>query len=137
MCGMRHLASCTCTTMCRRGIGECLAGGRSTADIYPDANAHYNADSDSHFNPDRHAPAQPARPHHPDSNPIFTPTATPTRTPTLATTPTQSSEVVNPANIANLEIGTNVLINFDNFTSPVDGKPIPDLYCWVYMEFSG
>jgi hypothetical protein len=59
-------------------------------------------------------------------------TPTPTRTPTATATPTQSAtpggEVVNPANIGILAAGTNVLLNFDNFASPVDGRPIPANY---------
>ncbi len=59
-------------------------------------------------------------------------TPTPTRTPTVTATPTSSAtpggEVVNPANIGTLATGTNVLLNFDNFTSPVDNRPVPANY---------
>ena len=53
-------------------------------------------------------------------------TATPTRTPTATSTP--GGEVVNPANIGTLAAGTNVLLNFDNFTSPIDNQLIPANY---------
>jgi len=36
--------------------------------------------------------------------------------------------VVNPANIGTLAAGTNVLLNFDNFTSPIDNQLIPANY---------
>jgi hypothetical protein len=62
----------------------------------------------------------------------LTNTPTPTRTPTATATPlasaTPGGEVVNPANIGTLTVGTNVLFNFDNFTSPVDGQSIPANY---------
>jgi hypothetical protein len=74
----------------------------------------------------------------PTSTPTVTNTPTPTRTPTNTATPTATAtpttsptpggEVVNPATIATLPSGTNVLINFDNFTNPVDGQPIPANY---------
>ncbi len=54
-----------------------------------------------------------------------TPTATPTQTPTPTSTP---SEVVDPADIASLPPGTNVLIDFNNYTNPVDGQPVPNGY---------
>ena len=61
--------------------------------------------------------------------PTFTPTLTPTRTstPTIMPSPTPS-EIVNPADIATLSVGTDVLINFDNFPSPLDGRAIPAGY---------
>ena len=37
----------------------------------------------------------------------------------------QSNEVVNPADIATLPAGTNVLLNFNNFPNPAEGQPIP------------
>jgi hypothetical protein len=56
-------------------------------------------------------------------------TPTPTQTATASITPTPTpNEVVNPADMAALPVGTNVLINFDNFTSPVDGRQIPAGY---------
>ena len=61
--------------------------------------------------------------------PTFTPTPTPTRTSTPTITPSPTpSEIVNPADIATLSVGTNVLINFDNFPSPLDGRAIPAGY---------
>jgi hypothetical protein len=36
--------------------------------------------------------------------------------------------VLNPGNIASLPAGTNVLLNFNNFTNPSDGQPIPAGY---------
>ncbi len=56
----------------------------------------------------------------------FTPlptTNTPTRTPTATSTP--GTEVVNPSNVGTLSTGTRVLLNFNNFTNPVDNNPIP------------
>jgi hypothetical protein len=55
-----------------------------------------------------------------------TPTRSPTATPIASATP--GGEVVNPANIGTLTVGTNVLFNFDNFTSPADGQSIPANY---------
>ena len=50
-------------------------------------------------------------------------TATPTRTATPTITPSPTpSEIVNPPDLATLPVGTNVLINFDNFQSPLDGQ---------------
>ncbi len=37
----------------------------------------------------------------------------------------QANEVVNPPDLVSLSAGTNVLLNFDEFTNPVDGQPIP------------
>ncbi len=70
-------------------------------------------------------PPTPAPTPAPTPTPTPTPAPTPTPTPTPAPTP---SEVINPTNIATLEAGTNVLINFNNFTSPVDNRPIPTNY---------
>jgi len=56
-----------------------------------------------------------------------TPTPTRTQTPTLTPSPTPS-EIVNPSDIAILPVGANVLINFDNFPSPLDGRAIPTGY---------
>lgn len=61
----------------------------------------------------------------PTATATFTPSPTPTNTPTL--TPT-TGEIVNPADIATLPVGTNVLINFDNYSNPVDGQPMPAGY---------
>ena len=36
--------------------------------------------------------------------------------------------MVNPANIGTLATGTNVLLNFDSFTNPIDNQPIPANY---------
>ena len=49
-----------------------------------------------------------------------------TATPTLSATP--GGEVVNPTNLGTLATGTNVLLNFDNFSSPVDNQPVPSNY---------
>jgi hypothetical protein len=65
-----------------------------------------------------------------------TPTQTVTRTPTRTSSPTRTvtftptsiptlDEVVNPSDIAALPAGTNVLLNFNNFSNPIDGQPIP------------
>jgi hypothetical protein len=55
-----------------------------------------------------------------------TPTATPTMTPTPVPTPT--GEVINPANIGTLPANTDVLLDFNNFSSPVDGRAMPASY---------
>jgi hypothetical protein len=69
-----------------------------------------------------------------------TPTRTPTKTntpaasqtPTRTPTSTQSSgEVVDPTNIGSLAAGTKVLIDFNNFSNPVDGQPIPSSYAGI------
>ena len=59
-----------------------------------------------------------------------TPTATPIGSPppTNPPTPTPGGEVINPADMATLPAGTNVLLNFDNLSSPADGLPVPSQY---------
>ena len=65
------------------------------------------------------------------TTPTRTPTAfitnTPTRTATITLTP-NPVEIINPADIAALPSGTDVLINFDNFPNPSDGRAIPAGY---------
>ncbi len=60
--------------------------------------------------------------------PTFTPGGANTPTPTPTATSTPGGEVVNPSSIAALPAGTNVLLNFDNFASPVDGVAVPASY---------
>jgi hypothetical protein len=78
-----------------------------------------------------YSPGIPTTTSTPTSTPTRTPTTsttlTPTRTATITPTPTPS-EVVNPADIAVLPAGTNVLLNFDNYPSPLDGSPVPAGY---------
>lgn len=63
------------------------------------------------------------------ATPTYTPLPiTATSTPTAGFTPTSSSEVINPTNIATLPTGTDVLIDFNNYTTPVDGTAIPTNY---------
>jgi hypothetical protein len=77
----------------------------------------------------------------PSRTPTRTPTpsrtATPSRTPLPATstailtqTPTAvgGSEVINPADLGALAAGTDVLLDFNNYVSPVDGRAIPAGY---------
>jgi len=62
------------------------------------------------------------------STPTNTPTPTATSSPTATPTGTPGGEVVNPSDIATLPAGTNVLLNFDNFPSPVDNRALPTNY---------
>ena len=64
----------------------------------------------------------------PTRTPIATtpPTNTPTRTPTAIAT--SSAEVVNPSSVTSLPAGTKVLINFNNFSNPIDNSAIPNGY---------
>ena len=68
-----------------------------------------------------------------------TPTATPIGSPppTNPPTPTPGGEVINPADMATLPAGTNVLLNFDNLSSPADGLPVPSQYAGSFMEYTG
>ncbi|HTP11063.1 MAG TPA: PQQ-binding-like beta-propeller repeat protein [Anaerolineae bacterium] len=68
----------------------------------------------------------------PTNTPIV-PTNTPiaptnTAAPTATSTPASITEVVDPANIAALPAGTSVLLDFNNFSNPVDNQAIPAGY---------
>ena len=59
--------------------------------------------------------------------PIVTATATPTRPAPTSAPPTQPApggEALNPGSITSLAAGTNVLFNFNNITSPTDGRAL-------------
>jgi hypothetical protein len=64
----------------------------------------------------------------PSRTPIPTNIPSRTRTPASTNLLTPGAEAVNPANISTLPAGTNVLLNFNNFPSNVDGKPVPAQY---------
>ncbi len=73
------------------------------------------------------------------SSPNPTPTPTPTGTPNPTATPTPTptpTEVVDPADIATLPSGTNVLIDFNNFTNPSDGRAMPTNYSGIAWSYS-
>ncbi len=71
----------------------------------------------------------------PTSMPTSTPSPTVIPTPTPTATPTPL-EVINPSNISTLVAGTNVLINFNNFPNPNDGRAIPSDYSGITWSSS-
>ncbi len=64
----------------------------------------------------------------PDPNATATRSPTVTLTRTATPTPTSNIEVVDPSDIAALPTLTDVLLDFNNFVNPVDGKLIPANY---------